>query len=503
MEHRDKSRWEECTAVAGVALVLVVMPLVKDDLSPGSVALDPFVLTLVAVVLMAVPLLRKVGCGGFSPSALLAPGLMFCAWSMLSVLANGADDLGMVMTVGRYLGYLALAILVGFVARDQGSRRVMVWTLVGVALVTVVIAVVQYPALAAYDRALQIAGGMGDYPPRLIRLKATFANANFYAEYLLLALSSAVHLLASESRIGKVCAGLSVLVITIALLLTYTRGAWIGLALGVVLAVVVVNDAKLWIASALCGAAALAVPGVLGRAVSAFSLEGTAGVRLSLWKVAGAAILDHPWFGNGPGDFYEAFKHAVIGNPELNIGAVQYGAHNSFFTLTAETGLVGGLCFGLLVLAVIHGCIHVSGREGLPTHVKFGNAALAMGIAAFAVNAFTSNTFQHPQGAAIFWVVVGLQMGLGADYWHRGVRPLPPEPLSAVRRGWSLIVLHALRIRRSIGLTFRDSVLGRWAWSCPDTTAAVLADSRIMRLLFPDRRSACPVRDTSSRQNAG
>jgi glycosyltransferase involved in cell wall biosynthesis len=187
-------------------------------------------------------------------------------------------------------------------------------------------------------------------------------------------------------------------------------------------------------------ALAVAVPGVLARLMSVASTDGTGGFRLRLWKIAGAAIADRPLVGWGPGAFYEAFGATVLARPDLGVGYTEYGAHNAYFTLAAETGVLGGVAFVALVAAVVF--VGVRGALSVGRGIaRAPIAVLAAGLLAFSLNSLTSNSFQHPQATVFFWVVAGLM--LGAVYGRgRGVDAGAPAPSLA-------------------GRAFADSLVGR------------------------------------------
>ncbi|MFQ6007403.1 MAG: O-antigen ligase family protein [Candidatus Zixiibacteriota bacterium] len=93
--------------------------------------------------------------------------------------------------------------------------------------------------------------------------------------------------------------------------------------------------------------------GVVDRFEQLLSFEpgSTTTLRLSLWKRALVAFLDHPIFGVGPGGYYKL--HEIYSSWHLTPSFYYLrtlGAHNLLLHYLADTGLVGGI--GLIALVV-------------------------------------------------------------------------------------------------------------------------------------------------------
>jgi putative inorganic carbon (HCO3(-)) transporter len=492
----------EVFALAGVLAVTVLVPLIPGRVPLGSFPGDAITLSLPLAILFAVPLLRKLGARGLPPVGLQAAALVFLAIALVSVVFSHAPGSAFA-TWARYAGYFALVVVVAAATRDWWSRRIVMWSLVLAGSVTCVQGLYQY----LHPDVRQAIGLQGlDVNVVATRVFATFDNPNFYAEFLVLLFAVTLALVLTEKWRGRVI-GLPLLGLqAIVLGLTYTRASWLALAVGLAVTVLIIDARWMWAFLALGAAFVAAVPGGIGRLASAFSLEGTASFRLRLWAITGQIIARYPWAGVGIGRFYDAFREVSLLRPDLATGFLTYGAHNSYYALMAETGVLGGLAFVWIVVSVVRMGLFYAPRMRADRMAFLANAALTAGLIAFAINATTSNAFQHPRGAIFFWLVAGLQAGIGAKYWAAAAERRPAHAKGGVvSRVWGaslpgratdtvfVRVLHLPAMWRASGAgrlvaglprMWSESVLDHWLLRAPVGGATLLQRSPATALLL-------------------
>ncbi len=143
----------------------------------------------------------------------------------------------------------------------------------------------------------------------------------FYSIYMTLAGVLSVGLLALLPRVmvgqrdrawwvGPACVAQA-----LALAVTYVRGAWVGVAAGVIALAVIVREAR-WMVLGMLGVAMLAlfvgVPGLRQRAASMVDpADPTAHERLLMWRSGLRMARDHPILGVGPGGVSEVYPRYV------------------------------------------------------------------------------------------------------------------------------------------------------------------------------------------------
>ena len=402
----------DATGVALVAMcaLVVAVALFGGQRITGVLPIDVIIVGAPLVILLGIPFLRRGGLPSLPGNGVWAPGLLFLFTGVASALAHRVDA-DVIMTIFRYATYLALMVFVGALAADQGRRRIICWTWAAAAAATVGVAVVWY--VRTYSAAIKAAAELGgSVPQTAIRVESTFINSNFYAEFLVLSIGVGLYLMAAPRRGERIIAWAFTGLVAITLVLTYTRGSWLGLFVALALAALMVNPRYLLFLIGLPVIAVMFVPGVTNRIAQALTLEGSAGFRTKLWMIAGAAVADRPIFGWGLGRFYEAFASVVDRRPGLSVGFAAYGAHNSYLTLAAEAGIVCAVAFIWLIWRLGRISTSESLRAEAPRRRRLRAAALGVGLLAFALNGLTSNSFQHPQAAIFFWILAGILIGL-------------------------------------------------------------------------------------------
>lgn len=467
----------EAVALAGVLLLALAVPVVPSSAAIAGISVDAVIGTIVLAVVLWLPLMVRRGARGIPRVGFEVPALVFLGWSLVSMIFTGAEA-NVFATWVRYASYVVLVYVVATVTTRPSGRRLVLWAVTLAGSVTVAQGLIQYVQPAA-----QI-GMTGLDPTVSTRVFATFENPNFFAEFLVMLFAATLALVFIERGLLRYAATGLLVAEAMALLLTYTRGSWLALAVGLVVAVMMI-DTKLLVPFLLGGAALVpVVPGALARVMSIFSLEGTASYRMSLWRVAGTAIREHPIVGYGVGRWYDAFANTAVNHPELGVGVVYYGAHQSYFQLTAEVGVIGGVAFAIMVFIACRMGAFYGPRLGEDLHARLVNAALTAGLVAFALNAFTSNAFQHPRGAVFFFVLAGVQAGLGSSAWER-------EPVWRERQhhapgivGTSVLGRAYAAVERLVAETWPVSATRRVLTGMPPGEGGLLATSRTARLVF-------------------
>jgi len=473
-----ESRAQSIAAI-GLSLLILAVTATGRPIAVGPLSADTVVLGTPLAILLCLPYVRARGIAT-APRYLLGPAaLVFLLMAVLSVAVNGAKA-DSFLTIVRYASYLLLALVVSVGAQDARFRRLLLWVIALSGAATVVL---------AYSQFLN--------PPPLIpgeaylgediktRVAGTFYNSNFYAEYLVLLAGVVIALFLTEKGRGRIIAGALGIAGAVALFLTYTRGSWIALLAGLIVLILLTDIRYLALLAAAGAAAVVAVPGVLTRLSASTANEKTASFRLGLWKVAGETIKRHPILGVGIGDFLVGYREVVTTRPDLYVGYLGFGAHNAYFALAAEIGVLGGLAF--LVLTVVYATkgLFVATRADVSDEVRYCALGLSVGLIGFVVNTFTSNTFQHPQAAVFFWIIAGIVAGLGAGVWRSEVRPQRAlRPVRDGLLGGSVFTALVGRVRNAVDTLWRESFVFSRVAVPERLTSEWFSGSLFMRVLF-------------------
>lgn len=152
------------------------------------------------------------------------------------------------------------------------------------------------------------------------------------------------------------------------IVVTYSRGAVLGLGLGLLILVLASGKAR---TRSLAAVTALALGvGILAPdtfwnrtgTIASYEEDASAMGRIHAWETAENIILRRPLTGVGAAAFTSAWASYAPGDA----GATPYVAHNLFLEVAAELGLVALLGFCVLIFACTRGVFRVIrlGREG-------------------------------------------------------------------------------------------------------------------------------------------
>lgn len=243
-----------------------------------------------------------------------------------------------------------------------------------------------------------------DDPAKAIRATGTGVDPNSFAGLLMIVLVVVTAQAAARRPLApRLLTVPAAPVLALCLLLTQSRAAWLGAAVGIG-GVAVLRYRRLLPPLAAGGAAVLALGiggGFVERLVLGFRLQDPATkLRLAEYRNALAIIREHPWFGVGFG-----------AAPSIDL---QTGVSSTYLTIAERAGLLGLAVF-LLVLALL--ALHLwpaVSRRG-PRDTPAGEATLALAAALLGAAAtgildhyFFNIAFSHM--VALFWGLAGLAL---------------------------------------------------------------------------------------------
>ena len=178
--------------------------------------------------------------------------------------------------------------------------------------------------------------------PSGFRIRGTLSHYMTYSGVLMMGACLALAGLALEGRRG-LYQGVALVLLLAALLLTQTRGAWVGLAAGAVAALALIRPKLLLVLPIVAVASYLLAPAGVQQRIRSLADPNdiTANERVVMWGVGWRMIQDYPILGVGPErphDLYDAYRPED--DPFADIVAPGH-LHNNLVQLTAERGLVG------------------------------------------------------------------------------------------------------------------------------------------------------------------
>ena len=265
------------------------------------------------------------------------------------------------------------------------------------------------------------------------RVYSYLGNPNLLAGYLLPAvILSFIAIFAWRSIFTKALALTMFIVNSACLILTFSRGGWIGLVASfLVLLVLLVYWWSIdmppfwrsWSMPILLGSltsvfvlAVLFVEPVRERFFSIFAgrEDSSNNFRINVWVAVIEMIKDRPIIGIGPGN--SAFNKVYPLYQRPNYTALS--AYSVFLEVAVETGLIGFVCFLWLLIVIFNSGFIQLQRLRLQRNVE--GLWLIAGIAtlvAMLAHGLVDTVWYRPQVNTLWWLMVGLV----ASYWQ----PLP------------------------------------------------------------------------------
>ena len=242
------------------------------------------------------------------------------------------------------------------------------------------------------------------------RVVSTFENPNVLAEYLLLIMPITLVLaITSKNTDEKFAFFCATALDCFCLVLTWSRGAWLGFIFGLILFMLLISKKSL-VAGILLLPPAFAVltfgsGSVFRRLTSSFTASDSSSVyRLNIWK--GVLRMLSDTFGYGIGIGESAFASLY---PVYAVSGTETAphSHSLFLQISTEIGVSGLIFFAFLIFIFIQMCIsHMSSA------ILKENRIICIGffcsVISFLAMGLTDYVFYNYRIILMFWMTVGL-----------------------------------------------------------------------------------------------
>ena len=241
-----------------------------------------------------------------------------------------------------------------------------------------------------------------------MRIYSTLGNPNVLGEYILLVLPVSIGLFWIGKNVWQklTYAGISA-VLFVALILTFSRGCWVGLLFAAAI-FITFSAGKLW------GLGLIALPiipavlpeSIINRFTSIGDMkDSSTSYRVYIWMGTLAMIRDFWVSGIGMGDV--AFK-AVYPFYSYN-GIVAPHSHNLFLQILVESGIAGIVIFLVIVAFFLKRMMvgyGLGGGKGKPLSVMIN--AISAGVCGFLLQGMFDNCFYNYRVMLIFWMTLAM-----------------------------------------------------------------------------------------------
>ena len=238
------------------------------------------------------------------------------------------------------------------------------------------------------------------------RVPSTLDNPNMLGQYLILMVPvGAAKLLSARDWPRRLLYLGCCALMCVCMILTFSRGAWLGLLFAGAVFVVLLNPRLILLAPAALAALWFLLPEtVISRFTSIGDMtDGSTTYRVSIW-LGTLDMLKHYWLcGIGPGDeafnrVYPAFSYNSINAPH---------SHNLFLQLVCDAGITALAVFLILIFVYFRMMCAALHREKDWTSRMY-QTAFTGGVCGFLVQAMTDYSFYNYRVLFIFWAYLAL-----------------------------------------------------------------------------------------------
>lgn len=258
------------------------------------------------------------------------------------------------------------------------------------------------------------------------RVAGSVGETNRYAQVLLVLFPLGFFRIWDErSRVARLGAAVATLLIVAGVMLTFSRGAAIGFALTLLVALLLRWVKLTHLSVIVLGliAVLLFAPTYVFRLSSIAEIPGategaigfTAGRDISILQranstlAAGVMFSEHPLIGVGPGQYsvhYRQYASRVGGLAGLK----DYEAHTLYLGVAAESGILGSVSFGGILVLTFRSLARAR-RQWLRDRPDLANTASAFMLAL--VSYLATGLFLHMAYPRYLWILIALAVATG------------------------------------------------------------------------------------------
>lgn len=251
-----------------------------------------------------------------------------------------------------------------------------------------------------------------------MRVYSTLGNPNVLGEYLLLVLpmAGAYMCIHRKNELSKWCYMLITLCLFVCLILTQSRGCWLGFILSAMIFVTFYKG-RLWgLLPIVLILLPFVVPQTIITRISSIGnmSDSSTSYRVFIW-LGTLALLRDFWIGGiGMGEaafnsVYPFYSYNAIIAPH---------SHNLYLQLITESGIAALIIFIVIMLVYIKNMTEIYSSDSKESSASITSLAILSGLIGFLMQSMTDYTFYNYRVMAIFFMY--LAMGISLKYFTIG-----------------------------------------------------------------------------------
>ncbi len=241
------------------------------------------------------------------------------------------------------------------------------------------------------------------------RIYSVFHNPNILAEYLIMTIPLSVSLFWHSKRIHKKIIFLgTTLIMSLALVLTLSRGGWLGFAFSAFIFIILVERRLLLtLIPITLGGVYLLPQTIINRILSIGNLSDSSNAyRITMWEITLDIIKDNWVAGVGFGHlpFKQTFETYIRTHPTFH-------AHNTYLETAAEMGIPGLIVFLLFLFTLFkYGIKKLVKSED--KYISTVSAGVLSGLGGVMFHGAVENVLYLPKIIITFWILVSFILTL-------------------------------------------------------------------------------------------
>lgn len=238
------------------------------------------------------------------------------------------------------------------------------------------------------------------------RIFSTLENSNNLGVFMLMGFFPIIMLMLNEKeKRRKLYLGIVSLLIFINIILSFSRNAWLGLVIGIVI-LSLTYSWKIILGMGGLGVISLLIPQISNRLLE-FTDKSQNLSRIKLWDIAFMMIKDHPFTGVGNGNYrvmYDIYKLKYKKKIEY-YPTDNFHTHNVFLKIQSELGVFGTMAFVGMIVSIAINVVKFVKNTDVKFYKVFYTGFLASIISFIFMNVI-DNFFSAPKVIAFFWILV-------------------------------------------------------------------------------------------------
>lgn len=314
--------------------------------------------------------------------------------------------MGSFRDLALHLGGLSFVFVMSNSIKTKNTFNAIVTVMVFSASLVALYGIYQYFVGVEIDKAWL---DVENNPDIRVRVFSVFHNPNILAEYLIMVIPLSVGLFWNTKKMSKKIIFLgTTLIMILAMLMTLSRGSWVGFAFSALIFILLIEKRLLLsIIPISLGAVYFLPQTIMNRILSIGNFaDSSIAYRFTMWDITLDIIRDYPIAGVGFGHlpFKQVFETYIRTMPI-------YHSHNTYLQTTAEMGIPGLIVFLFFLFILFkYGILNLVKSQD--RYIRILSAGALSSLAGVLAHGMAENVLYLPRIIFTFWILVGFILTL-------------------------------------------------------------------------------------------